>query len=230
MIGSLIDYIALVQAKFPPGHAALYRGVTDIGHELIPSLGRFLKFYQSNGSDLKGLLAQERFALDLFRTRALAYRQRPFVDDWELIAVAQHHGLPTRLLDWTQSPLVALYFAACRYEENPKDVAVYAMPANDIDDLRDMKSPDPLNIDRYVLFDPPHTTARITAQHGMFIAHPHPQLAYTHRELLKIRIPGSEKSKVKRALQALGISAHTILPDLDGIAQSIAYLKFDPRV
>lgn len=93
----------------------LYRGMPDVGYKMVTSLSRNCKQLQK---------ALEPAILQNFAKYAV--REDPAVNRniWQCMITGQHNGLPTRLLDWSQSPLVGLHFAVT--EEN-----LEAMEAHD---------------------------------------------------------------------------------------------------
>jgi hypothetical protein len=94
----------------------IYRGLSNFDYPLQTSLNRL-------GGDFKML---EFHLLRNFKK----YSHQPDVinnTDWDWLALAQHHGLPTRLLDWTYSPYVALHFVTSELEKFDKDGIIWAL-------------------------------------------------------------------------------------------------------
>lgn len=111
----------------------IYRGHIEASWSLQPSLERYCMDFCGNLADAKEL---ERRFMREFRRRYHHYSiHAPQIDrriEW--LSLMQHYGAPTRLLDWTYSIYVALYFAIekknkSKNENEPEDHAVWAMSA-----------------------------------------------------------------------------------------------------
>jgi hypothetical protein len=92
-----------------PGHARptlVYRGLARTTYQNVSGLARLEGDYAT----------VERHLLRNFRK--YAHQQSPGPTEWDWLALGQHHGLPTRLLDWTFSPMVALHFATATWRED----------------------------------------------------------------------------------------------------------------
>ncbi len=93
----------------------VYRGLDDKAFDLQTTLNRL------GESDL------EKHLLRNFRKYSLQQIRDKYTSIWNWLALAQHHGLPTRFLDWTYSPLVALHFATADFTKFDRDGIIWAI-------------------------------------------------------------------------------------------------------
>ncbi len=197
---------------------SVFRGVSDHEkHRLIPSLGRTNE--EAGTPD-----ELEQSLLFLFKNESLPYLDKIPTTNMRWMSVAQHHGLPTRLMDWTRNPLVAAYFAV--YKDPEKDSAIYrymkhaCIPEMVITD--DVMS----KLDKVELILPSHTTRRIVAQQGLFTYHPKADEEFIDESMFKFIIPADRKLDIRQKLNRFGINHSTLFPDLDGLTK---FLRWSQR-
>jgi hypothetical protein len=196
--------------------AVVYRGVESVEYQLIPKIGR-LKGFRKSVLDEN----EEKLILRLFKQQSVPYVLRSSNSDWEWLAIGQHHGLPTRLLDWTRNPLAACYFAVEKEFEG--DSVVYSFKSNRQVDTT--KNHDPFKVTEVSRFIPNHVTSRITAQAGLFTIHPNPGMPFESEKIDRIVIPGEHRRNLKKTLYKFGVHAATLFPDLDGLSKHIQWLR-----
>jgi hypothetical protein len=223
-IYSLTDYLQILDYD----HALLFRGISDVEkHRLIPSVAR----EWSAGID--ELVKLEQKMLNDLKSRAVILLDNPPDENnnWEWLIMGQRYGMPTRLLDWTTNPLVALYFACIG---DLSDGAVYlSFGINKLDPSED---PNPFNIKDIYYIVPRHISSRIIAQSSVFTVSPNPliHLQVTHKykdpdseafyenASFRILIPGQIKKYMLMELRKMGIGPAVLFPGLDGLCNQIA--------
>jgi hypothetical protein len=190
-LGELLDKVTPSEPDPISGRrrdSGIYRGCVHSSYPLLTSLD---KLGGTNPPHRKADL--EAHILRNFVRYSRPHLPNAPVNDWELLITAQHHGVPTRLLDWTYSPLVAAYFAT-RQDRGQGDRVIWRLDwqrvhdafgfpklALLIEDLQRIFGPNRGRFTPWRLFDrnpadphfacmiePPSINARIIAQAAVF--------------------------------------------------------------
>ena len=230
-VSNLAQLEELFRKNFDRSHN-IFRGVTDAHHKLRPKVGREVDGHQPYK------LSREQGLLERFKQFAALHVSRLPTNDWDWLALAQHHGLATRLLDWSFNPMVATWFALDqRYavvkpknrghsDQNPPKVpaAVYVRKMPSWVNVR--TAPDPFDVNQIVSFLPTHVSPRITTQSGLFTVHPDPSRDWNDDAIKIILLDFAEGPwrEATRILLRVGFHRYGLFPDLDGLATNLNML------
>jgi hypothetical protein len=244
-IESLAHYFACVAKQLESWQAhsrevlePVFRGQASVAWELVPALlraGPFDKTFEDR-------LLRE------FEQRARPFLRQSPHGRLQWMALAQHHGLPTRLLDWSESALVALFFALQEPHvdlphvvHNVGDGCVWLLNRTELHarsglprhivllDAAEREWPENLvslvegERGGVVVFTPAHISSRMPVQKAAFtLFGSAPESLEALRDdrslLARLVVPRERARQLQRELTIAGITRATLFPDLDGIA------------
>ena len=225
-----------------------FRGHLRAHWSLLPKLYR-------GGYDAFGTLREIEVEIReefIVRAQSLSDPVPANASKWVWYSLMQHHGAPTRLLDWTDGALIGLYFAV---KDNPGfyNAAVWVLDPYKLNELvldedavyapgagsaRDRQRVDlwlPEHFDKRsrlpkspIPVIPTHVARRISSQRSCFTMHGADERGLEmfptigRRCLVKILIPSTSVQKIRMELEACGIDEATIFPDLDGLSRCVS--------
>jgi len=220
------------------GPEMLFRGVTDKEHKLIPSIGRGTRDH--TGGDIESL---EDGILSEFKRLSVPILNKVPASEFEWLFLAQHYGLPTRLLDWSSNPLVAMFFAT--EGDDDKEGAVYFLrhAVTDQYHLIDHRTASytkeaagaPMatlaiqpNQGKVIFVRPRYSDERYLNQRSVFSCPKDPFTPLDLAGLTSLAVCGLWKSEIRKRLRTVGISTSYMYPGLAGVASEIKSLMFNP--
>jgi hypothetical protein len=233
----LLHCVGLAGQKFPT--QVWWRGHAKDTWHLQPSVYRSEELYSVGYHPQAERDFCIRFLLGA-QTRDTAWKED---DHSKMLAVMRHHGLPTRLLDWTESPLVALYFAVCALPDYDATLWCLCPGHLNVAELSKERIVSPYSDeDIKVLFEEPFGTSdktsnkvaavavrqvnlRMMTQLSQFTIHGISLSLETHEKaesfLMRFLVPAKNKNVLLNHLNHIGIRSATLFPDLDHLAEEV---------
>lgn len=234
-VNSIGDMLTALNAQAGSKQLRWFRGHARFEWSLVPSLARKEKYLKAESALIKRFIQNG--------TPFITTHPR---EEYEWMFLMQHHRALTRLLDWSESPLVALYFAVQEKKHYKRDGVVWCLnpvelnkaanlsfdfgteiPAFGRDKVVDSYLPTHVNEGSSALSPiaivGPRNTARMAAQLGVFTInhriHTSIDAIGTGSHVWRWRIPSASKKNILMELSHLGISALTLFPELDQVAE-----------
>ena len=220
------------EGKYSASGVPFFRGHCSSNYQLLPGL------FRPTAAGIYTDYDEKNFYYE-FRARAGALLNTSLTS-WDVLFLMQHHGVPTRLLDWTESFATALYFAL---EGSTSDADIWMLDPYSLNqqqantqDIVDVESH--FNAEYFDLFidpggrvkQPPGTAvaiyprrqiARLASQHGLFTLHL-TNVALESLEqpwLTRFRLSAPAVAETSRFLKVMGVNDFSLFPDLDGLSR-----------
>ncbi|HZL13246.1 MAG TPA: FRG domain-containing protein [Verrucomicrobiae bacterium] len=212
------------------GHEFIFRGQPSNQHRLNTS------FHRERRYDLLRYEAEacEHLVQNINAISTRQYNRKDSIDFGALLSLAQHHGFPTPLLDWSKSPYVAAFFAlekCSRPNENGDNPRIYIFDAlawqRDTAQAAHFADPRPvITLREFVASNNPRHLPQQSIHTYTNIEDIEAWIRLIEKEKNKryltiIDIPSSERKFAMRDLAYMGVTAATLFPGFDGVCRSL---------
>jgi len=228
-IGSVRKLLEVLESL--TGSDSMFRGQTR-DWPLLPRIGRYPSIVHGH-DDWHGF---HDYIIDRFLRLGHPFLSGHVKNNAESWVIAQHHGLPTRLLDTTTNPLKALFFAVNHPADDSYDGVLWVFSCMSWREELDEEYSEFWEKE-LIPFFPSQLTPRLTAQEGAFISYPLPnnckplkhidKLKQDDFSLLKLVIPATQKATLRREVATFGVKFSLLFPDLDGVARCIRLTELE---
>ena len=226
-----ISEIATLNFNVEP-KTLIYRGHKSTAFELIPGAGR---------KDVNLTLHEEKTIFHEFKRNYRRFYPLKLENDVDILMLAQHYGLKTRLLDWSYNPLIALYMAVqptskeeedyfkkglARHIENFHDGEIFIRKIKETK-IEEGTKTSPFDFDENTLLVPETFEIRFINQEGLFEIFSEPSQESLKGIIKKIVIKKEAKNEILKIIKMLGTTKLFVYPTLENLCDEInnRYIK-----